>query len=78
MPRDDRSYLTIELVNRYARQIILPDIGREGQEGQKKLKASHVLLAGIAGLGSLSSLYLCTAGIGHLTIVDSGVFNPQT
>jgi molybdopterin-synthase adenylyltransferase len=54
---------------RYARQIILPGVGREGQE---KIRASHVLVAGIGGLGSLSSLYLCRAGVGQLTVVDSG------
>jgi len=32
--------------------------------------SSRVLVAGIGGLGSLSSLYLCAAGVGHLTIVD--------
>ncbi len=66
----DHSFdLDREELRRYARQTILPSIGREGQE---KLRHSHVLVAGVGGLGSLSSLYLCRAGIGKLTIVDSG------
>ncbi len=54
---------------RYARQVILPGVGKEGQQ---KIAASHILVAGIGGLGSLSSLYLCRAGVGQLTVVDSG------
>jgi adenylyltransferase/sulfurtransferase len=56
-----------ELV-RYHRQIILPGFD---ERGQKKLKNSHVLIAGIGGLGSLSSIYLARAGVGHITIVDN-------
>ena len=56
-----------ELV-RYHRQIILPGFDERGQE---KLKNSHVPIAGIGGLGSLSSIYLARAGVGHMTIVDS-------
>ena len=54
-------------MDRYARQIIQPEIGKEGQE---KLRLSHVLVAGVGGLGGLSSVYLCRAGIGRLTVVD--------
>ena len=63
-----------EASNRYARQMIIPGIGREGQ---KRLKDSHVLVAGAGGLGSLSSLYLCGAGVGHLTIADMGRVQPS-
>ena len=69
MHEDRKPPLDTEGLDRYVRQMILPGIGREGQ---KKLKASRVLVAGIGGLGSLSSLYLCAAGIGHLAIVDAG------
>ena len=69
MHQDRKPPLDAEGLDRYARQMILPGIGREGQ---RKLKASRVLVAGVGGLGSLSSLYLCAAGIGHLTIVDRG------
>lgn len=42
-----------------------------GKTGQRKLKAAHVVVAGIGGLGSPASNYLATAGVGHLTIIDS-------
>jgi molybdopterin-synthase adenylyltransferase len=59
--------LTHEELLRYSRQIMIPEIG---QEGQRKLKDARVLVAGIGGLGSISSYYLAAAGIGHLTIID--------
>lgn len=52
---------------RYGRQIIYPGFGGIGQD---KLKASHVLIAGVGGLGCAASMYLTYAGIGHVTIVD--------
>jgi molybdopterin/thiamine biosynthesis adenylyltransferase len=52
---------------RYHRQIIIPGFGEEGQE---KLKNARIFIAGVGGLGSISSYYLTAAGIGHLTIVD--------
>jgi adenylyltransferase/sulfurtransferase len=52
---------------RYNRQIIIPEIG---EEGQKKIKGARVFVAGIGGLGSISSYYLAAAGIGYLKIVD--------
>ncbi len=52
---------------RYTRQIKLPEIG---PPGQAKLARSRVLIAGAGGLGSLSSLYLAAAGVGHLIIAD--------
>ncbi len=52
---------------RYSRQIKLPQIGPGGQE---KLARARVLIAGAGGLGSLSSLYLAAAGVGHLIIAD--------
>ncbi|MCP3940669.1 MAG: HesA/MoeB/ThiF family protein [Desulfobacteraceae bacterium] len=59
--------MTLPDSKRYARQIKLPQIGTPGQ---KKLAAARVLIAGAGGLGSLSSLYLAAAGVGHLIIVD--------
>lgn len=41
-----------------------------GDEGQKRLKSAHVLVAGVGGLGSPVAIYLATAGIGRLTIID--------
>jgi molybdopterin-synthase adenylyltransferase len=52
---------------RYNRQLIIPDIGKEGQ---RKIRAAKVFVAGIGGLGSISSYYLAAAGIGRLKIVD--------
>ena len=56
-----------EELRRYNRQVILPDIGRDGQE---KLLAAKVLCVGAGGLGSPSALYLAAAGIGTLGLVD--------
>ena len=52
---------------RYARQIIMPQIGKAGQA---KLAASKILLVGVGGLGSPVALYLAAAGVGHLILVD--------
>lgn len=52
---------------RYARQMILPSIGREGQE---RLAKARVLLVGAGGLGSPCAFYLAAAGVGFLRIVD--------
>lgn len=52
---------------RYKRQISYTDLGEEGQE---KLKKSHVVVAGLGGLGTPASLYLACAGIGHITLLD--------
>lgn len=55
-------------IERYSRQIILPHIGGKGQE---KLLAAKVLVIGAGGLGSPCALYLASAGIGKLGLVDS-------
>jgi adenylyltransferase/sulfurtransferase len=62
--------LTHEEVLRYSRHLILPDFG---MEGQKKLKASSVLLIGTGGLGSPLALYLAAAGVGRIGLVDYDV-----
>ncbi len=54
-------------MRRYARHLVLPEIGQAGQE---KLLASSVLVIGAGGLGSGSLAYLAAAGIGHLGIVE--------
>jgi molybdopterin/thiamine biosynthesis adenylyltransferase/rhodanese-related sulfurtransferase len=62
--------LTKEELNRYSRHLILPEFG---VEGQKKLKASKVLLIGSGGLGSPVALYLAAAGVGQMGLVDFDV-----
>lgn len=52
---------------RYSRQIMLPQIGVEGQQ---KICESKVLLFGVGGLGSPIAMYLVASGIGELTVVD--------
>jgi adenylyltransferase/sulfurtransferase len=59
--------LSSQQQRRYARHLILPEIGAEGQ--QKLLEAS-VLIVGGGGLGSPIALYLAAAGVGRLGIVD--------
>jgi adenylyltransferase/sulfurtransferase len=59
--------LTADEWQRYDRQILIEDIGQEGQE---KLKRAKVLVAGAGGLGSPICLYLAAAGIGMIRIVD--------
>jgi adenylyltransferase/sulfurtransferase len=56
-----------EEVLRYSRHLIIPEVGLEGQ---RRLKASRVLLVGAGGLGSPLGLYLAAAGVGHLGLVD--------
>ena len=56
-----------EQLLRYSRHILLDEIGIEGQE---KLMASRVLVIGAGGLGSPVALYLGSAGVGHITVVD--------
>lgn len=55
-------------IERYSRQIILPNVGGKGQE---KLLDAKVLIIGAGGLGSPAALYLTSAGVGKIGIVDS-------
>jgi molybdopterin/thiamine biosynthesis adenylyltransferase len=52
---------------RYSRHLLLDDIGIEGQE---RLLAAHALVVGAGGLGSPVALYLGSAGVGRITLVD--------
>ena len=58
---DDRQLL------RYSRHLLLDDIGIEGQQ---RLLDSHALIVGAGGLGSPVALYLASAGVGQITLVD--------
>lgn len=53
--------------DRYARQIVLPEVGASGQA---RLAAASILVVGAGGLGCAVLQYLCAAGVGHVTIVD--------
>ncbi|TEU17443.1 MAG: HesA/MoeB/ThiF family protein [Dehalococcoidia bacterium] len=59
--------LTKNDLARYERQILYPDLG---EKGQKRLKQSQVVVAGLGGLGCSASLYLTCAGVGHVTLID--------
>jgi len=51
----------------YSRQTVLRELGPKGQQ---KLRDSRVVVVGLGGLGSISSLYLALAGVGYLRLVD--------
>lgn len=57
-------------LDRYARHIVLKDIGGAGQ---KKLLGSHILVVGAGGIGCPAIQYLAAAGVGSLTIIDDDV-----
>ncbi len=57
-------------INRYGRHLIMPEFG---MDGQRRLKASSVLIIGTGGLGSPLALYLAAAGIGRIGLVDYDV-----
>ncbi|WP_298933864.1 HesA/MoeB/ThiF family protein [uncultured Ramlibacter sp.] len=62
--------MTDDQLLRYSRHILLNEIGVEGQE---RLAASHALVIGAGGLGSPVVLYLGSAGVGRITLVDDDV-----
>ncbi|MCW5221167.1 HesA/MoeB/ThiF family protein [Verminephrobacter aporrectodeae] len=62
--------MTDEQLLRYSRHILLDEVGIEGQE---RILAAHALIIGAGGLGSPAALYLASAGVGRITLVDGDV-----
>jgi len=58
----------------YSRQIAMKELGAEGQ---RKLAKSKVAIVGVGGLGTVSSLYLALAGVGHLRLIDQDTVETQ-
>lgn len=59
-----------ERLNRFARHIVLPEVGGAGQVA---LSQAHIVMIGCGGIGSPALQYLAAAGIGRLTLVDSDI-----
>jgi molybdopterin/thiamine biosynthesis adenylyltransferase len=66
--------LTPDRLDRFARHIVLPEIGGAGQTA---LANAHVVLIGVGGIGSPALQYLAGAGIGKLTLIDDDVVEPS-
>lgn len=64
------SPLSLEQRQRYARQIVLREVGLEGQ---RRLMESSVLVVGAGGLGSAAAIYLAAGGVGTIGLVDDDV-----
>ena len=68
----DEASLSDEEYLRYGRQLMLTEIG---EEGQVRLKGKSVLIVGLGGLGSPLALYLAGAGVGTLWLADGDILD---
>lgn len=59
--------LDADAAERYARQVLLPQVG---EAGQAKLTQARIVVIGAGGLGAPALLYLAAAGVGHMTVID--------
>lgn len=62
--------IRLTAMERYARQIILPEVG---EEGQNRLMKSSALIVGLGGLGAPVAMYLTAAGVGRIGLADNDV-----
>ena len=63
----EHGVLDTDSAERYARHLVLPEVGVAGQQ---RLGAARIALIGAGGLGAPAALYLAAAGVGHLTLID--------
>jgi molybdopterin-synthase adenylyltransferase len=68
MESESQDGMTDKQLLRYSRHILLDEIGIEGQQ---KILNAHALVIGAGGLGSPVLMYLASAGVGHITVVDN-------
>jgi molybdopterin/thiamine biosynthesis adenylyltransferase len=66
--------MTPERLDRFARHIVLPEVGGAGQA---RIMAAHVVLVGMGGIGAPALQYLAGAGVGRLTLIDDDVVEPS-
>ena len=62
--------LSAQEIERYARHVLIPDVG---MQGQRRLKNARVLVVGAGGLGSPALMYLAAAGVGTIGVADADV-----
>src|ERR1035438_4660964 len=60
--------LSVSEIERYARHVLIPEVG---MQGQRRLKNARVLVVGAGGLGSAALMYLAAAGVGTIGVADA-------